>query len=485
MSRTGKVESTFSVLYARLLGSKISKRESSMLTLDSKLRPFDRTLNLQRSLRRFIGVKELDTPTYIVESGYTRFNQKYNLTIGRPSWDEALIENLNIQEENMKNLAARCVAGYTVVDYALADAAYTMARNFGTDINYPNSGFLSWTPLRTPTYRCLRAERFEVNDETKMSRLIKKVAMWFGASIVRITMLDRRWVYSHWYDNRASPHRNPPIVFSDESGYEDYVEPTQLEDGTQVIPKEMRYVISLGFEMDYKSIKTAPTAIAFAGTLMYGYRTIIQTVASLAEFIRGLGYNAIPSSNDTALNVPIAIDAGLGEDGRIGGCLISPEYGPRLRLAKVITDLPLSTDRPVTFGIHNFCEECGRCSRRCPAQAIPHGPRTAGLEKNDVGAPTISENVGPLRWINNQERCRAYFAVGGTNCGVCISVCPWSRPNSTKSIFWKRLAAKGGKTLRRMLIHLDEASDSGESNPERWWGNEIYEMVIKSNISTV
>ncbi|MEM2981638.1 MAG: reductive dehalogenase [Candidatus Bathyarchaeia archaeon] len=475
----------FNVSYAGLLGSKILKGESSMLRLDSKLRHFDRTLNFQKSLRRLIGVEELDKPTYRVESGYTRFNQKYNLTIGRPFWDEAMRENLNIQEENMKNLAARGVAGYTIVDYALADAAYTMARNFGTDINYPNSGFLSWTPLRTPTYRCVGAERFEVTDETKMSRLVKKVAMWFGASIVRITTLDRRWVYSHWYDNRASPHRNPPIVFSDESGYEDYVEPTQLEDGTQVIPKEMRYAISLGFEMDYESIRTAPTAVAFAGTLMYGYRTIIQTVASLAEFIRGLGYNAIPSSNDTALNVPIAIDAGLGEDGRIGGCLISPEYGPRLRLAKVITDLPLSTDRPVTFGIHDFCEECRRCSRRCPAQAIPKGPRTVGLEKNDVGAPTISESVGPLRWINNQERCRAYFAVGGTNCGVCISICPWSRPNSTKSILWKRLVARGGKTLRRILLHLDEVSDGEEINPERWWGKEIYEMVRKSNIATV
>ncbi|MEM3527145.1 MAG: reductive dehalogenase domain-containing protein [Candidatus Bathyarchaeia archaeon] len=186
----------FNVSYAGLLGSKILKGESSMLRLDSKLRHFDRTLNFQKSLRRLIGVEELDKPTYRVESGYTRFNQKYNLTIGRPFWDEAMRENLNIQEENMKNLAARGVAGYTIVDYALADAAYTMARNFGTDINYPNSGFLSWTPLRTPTYRCVGAERFDVTDETKMSRLVKKVAMWFGASIVRITTLDRRWVYS-------------------------------------------------------------------------------------------------------------------------------------------------------------------------------------------------------------------------------------------------------------------------------------------------
>ena len=175
--------------------------------------------------------------------------------------------------------------------------------------------------------------------------------MWFGASLVGITNLDRRWVFSHWYDNRSLPHRNPRIFFSDEKGFEQYDKPTQLKDGTQIIPKEMKYVISLGFEMDYESMTAAPTAIALAGTEMHGYRTIIQTVASLAEFIRGLGFNAIPSSNDTALSVPIAIDVGLGEDARYGG-LITPEFGPRLRLAKVITDLPLLPNKPI---LHLVC----------------------------------------------------------------------------------------------------------------------------------
>ncbi|MGQ9543103.1 MAG: reductive dehalogenase [Candidatus Bathyarchaeia archaeon] len=468
------------ILYAGSLGSIISRKEHKVGALESMLTRFERNLNFQRSLRRLIGVKELEAPTYEVGSGYVRYNQRYDLTIGRPSWDQTLIGKLRTQEENVMNLVGRGVAGYTLLDYALADAAYTMARTFKTDINYPNSGFLSWTPLRRPTYRRVEAERLKVTDEVKMSRLIKKVAMWFGASVVRITLLDRRWVYSHWYDDRASPHRNPPIVFSDESGYEDYVEPTQLEDGTQIIPKEMKYVISLGFEMDYESIMTAPTAIAFAGTLMYGYRTIIQTVASLAEFIRGLGYNAIPSSNDTALNVPIAIDAGLGEDGRLGGCLLSPEYGPRLRLAKVITDLPLSIDKPVTFGVHEFCEDCGRCARLCPAQAIPYGPRTMGYGKNDVGAPTISENIGPLRWINNQERCRVYFAVGGTNCGVCIRVCPWNRPNTKPHIIWKYLAVKGGTHIRNVMLWTDEVLGGGEQlSPERWWREEAYSMAMK------
>jgi len=432
--------------------------------------PVDKILAAQSRFRSLIGVREIDKPTYDVLNDYVRYNQKYNLTIGRPFWDPVYEKLKQTEEQNMHVLAEKGVAGYTLLDYALADAAYTIASTFGTDINYPNSGFLSWSPLRRPTCEAIGIKIREQIEEQKMTRLIKKLAIWFGASIVRVTLLDRRWVYSHWYDNRSSPHRNPRIVFSDEAGFEQYDRPTQLEDGTQVIPQDMKYVISLGFEMDYESMRTAPTAVAFAGTLMYGYRTIIQTVSSLSEFIRGLGFNAIPSSNDTALNVPLALDAGIGEDGRHGGCLISPEYGPRLRLAKVITDLPLTIDKPITFDVHGFCEECGKCAKLCPAQAIPHGPRTYGEEKNDVDAPNISESRGPLRWINNQERCRAYFASRGTNCGVCIRVCPWNKPRGVTNFLAKLLAINGGSSARRMLVKLDDLFGYGKQmDPDRWW----------------
>lgn len=459
-------------MIAGRLGCLIRRKQSSFATLESQLIPSDKILEAQNSFRSLIGVREIEKPTYDVRSDYVRYNQKYNLTTGRPSWDPTLCEKLKqTEEQNMHVLAQENVAGYTLLDYALADAAYTVASTLGTDINYPNSGFLSWSPLRRPTWEDIGVNKMQFIDEEKTARLVKKLAIWFGASLVRVTSLDRRWVYSHWYDNRSTPHRNPRIVFSDEAGFEQYTMPTQLVDGTQIIPKDMKYVISLGFEMDYDSMKTAPTAVAFAGTLMHGYRTIIQTAASLSEFIRGLGFNAIPSSNDTALNVPLAIDAGIGEDARHGGCLMSPEYGPRLRLAKVITDLPLAVDKPITFGVHDFCEQCGKCARLCPAKAIPHGPRTYGEEKNDVDAPNISESKGPLRWINNQERCRAYFAIGGTNCGVCIRVCPWNKPSGVLYSLAKWFAINAGPRTKRMLVGLDDLFGYGrQMSPNEWWG---------------
>jgi reductive dehalogenase len=312
-------------------------------------------------------------------------------------------------------------------------------------------------------------KRIEGIDEVRMSNLIKKVSLWFGASLVGIALLERRWVYSHWYDNRSSPNRNPPIVFSDEGDFEQCSKPTQLEDGTQVIPADMKYVISLGFEMDYDATKTSPSPIAYAGTYMHGYRKMIETVASLAEFIRGLGFNALPCANDTALSIPIAIDAGLGEDARHGG-LMTPEYGPRARLAKVVTDLPLAADKPITFGVHEFCDQCKKCARWCPGQAIPYGPMTSGLEKNDVEAPTISESVGPSRWIVNHERCRAYWSAVATNCGVCLRVCPWNKPTGALHSAPKWLAINGNRQVKRILIRIDDILGYGRHlTPCEWW----------------
>lgn len=77
-----------------------------------------------------------------------------------------------------------------------------------------------------------------------------------------------------------------------------------------------------------------------------------------SRYLRNLGYEAIPSMNDTALAIPYAIKAGLGEYGR-HGLLITPEFGPRLRLGKIFTNMPLAHDTPIKFGVKEFCGACG------------------------------------------------------------------------------------------------------------------------------
>ena len=61
-----------------------------------------------------------------------------------------------------------------------------------------------------------------------------------------------------------------------------------------------------------------------------------------------------------------AVVCGLGSIG-MHGKIISPKYGPFLRLVFIITDMPLELDKPFE---DNLCDKCGKCLTACPGKAI-------------------------------------------------------------------------------------------------------------------
>jgi len=94
----------------------------------------------------------------------------------------------------------------------------------------------------------------------------------------------------------------------------------------------------MAIEMDYGKFPTSDVGMSAATGLGYSKMAFVSSL--LAQFVRNIGYQALPCGNDTALSIPLAVDAGLGELGR-NGLLITPQFGPRVRLCKVFTDLPL------------------------------------------------------------------------------------------------------------------------------------------------
>lgn len=121
-----------------------------------------------------------------------------------------------------------------------------------------------------------------------------------------------------------------------------------------------------------------------------------------------------------ALSVPLAIDAGLGELGR-NGLLITPEYGPCVRLCKLFTDLPLEPDKPIEFDVTDFCNQCDNCAAACEADAIQ-----SEIEPSfTVACP--SNNPGILRWAVNHDKCYSFWIENGGDCSSCIAVCPFVR----------------------------------------------------------
>jgi len=377
---------------------------------------------------------------YVV-GGLEPFDQKYDM-FKRVLWDESLTELgkkfYGMWQPNEKR------PGYGHLDQAFKNASYYVDMAFAHGMFGGRWGMYSWESKLWGENIQPKGLKLHVENPAIMTSNLKRAARFFGASLVGICELDRRWLYSH--------HYYPPL-----SGFEQPVQKVE-------IPDDYKHAIVLAYAANYEDYRYAPTYPAGAAAGL-GYSKMAFTAALTAQFIRLLGYKAIPMGNDTAASVPLAIDAGLGELSR-AGWLITPEFGPRIRLNKIFTDLPLVPDKPIEFGVWDFCTICGKCAEHCPAQAIPYGEPTTDIIDS-------SNRKGLYRWPLNAAKCFAFWAVNGTACTTCISVCPFNKPSG-----WIHDAVKFGI---RHFPWLDRAFLMGDNllgyhkraNPEHFWKEDL------------
>jgi len=258
-----------------------------------------------------------------------------------------------------------------------------------------------------------RAEPLEISAE-EATRRVKAFARHLGALEVGITPLKDHHLYSHV--GRGQGVWGDPVTL------------------------DHRFIIVFTVEMEQELIRNAPLMPAIAESAnRYLRGTVIA--ASLAGYSSRLGYRARAhvDGNYRVVATAAAVDAGLGEIGRLG-LLITPTHGPRVRLAAVTTDLPLVPDKPRPFGVQDFCRICLKCADCCPGRAIPHGDRR--------------EVRGLLKWQSSQEDCYRYWLRAGTDCGLCIAVCPYAKP-ATFFHDLVRHACTANPLARRMAHQLD------------------------------
>lgn len=389
-----------------------------------------------------------EAPYLVDDSIYKRFDQRTNLTVGRRHANENIREAVKgiLDVRAKRVLSGR--SGFSQVDYALFASAGVIATRNGTAMNHTNRGLTSWSSLGAKLLPGL--ERWEGSPE-EATRIVKRVGRFFGADRVGIAPLDRRWIFSHafWEDGSYK-----------EISFQDQEVPIETENQL-VIPEKMRWVIVMANWMNPEVIAYTPSPVGTAETHRT-YSRMGYQITGMAEFLRSLGYNAIPSLNGLGFNIPIAIDAGLGEQGR-NGKLIHPEFGPSLRICKVITDLPLITDRPVRFGAKEFCESCDKCAQLCPARSIPTGGPTWEV-------PGDYNHPGVFKWHLDNESCVRYRAKSfATNCAVCIRACPF-----TKGSQWihniPRIAISRFPALNPIWRNLDDRLGYGtQVDAGRFW----------------
>jgi reductive dehalogenase len=407
---------------------------------------------------RVLGTKTLSaaSPGYSVNETYRRFNQKNNM-IWQGEWNPS---RTHLSDEQLylsrADKVRRNVPGFTRLDWAYFSALVANLASSNYVINRSNSGGTSWSPMaRQGLYKGIDGLPEWKGEPDKITRILKGLALTLGGADAGACLLDRRWVYSHYYD---VPTREAfPIRFGDESGYEKHQKPGLAEDKSLVIPAAMKYVLVVIHEMEAEGIATAPTLTHMA-TTWHSYSQIGFTTQAIAEFIRGLGYNAIPSANDTALNIPLAIDAGLGELGR-NAKLIHPVFGPRCRISKIITDLPLVPDAPISFGETAFCDTCKKCAKKCPVNALTMGEQSY----EPVGD---FNSRGVLCWQADHARCREFWVKAGTNCGLCIQNCPYNKPKGALHWFVKSVISTL-PALNKTIVFADDLLRYGEPLPSR------------------
>ncbi len=367
-----------------------------------------------------------------------RFDQR-NTIYNRTTWDPALEE---IRQKWYGEHVFDDRTGYTLEDWAFAQAAWNLERRFGHGSLAGDDGLTLWDIPEEEIRRVSRlapGQKLTVSDRAQMSKDVKTVTRFLGACLVGICRTDQRWVYSHRF------HRTTSVD-----------EPIE-------IPPEYEHAIVYAVEMDYQVIALSPAYTSMAAPTL-AYSEMVYVSGLLAHFIRTLGYHAIPCGNDTALSIPIAIGAGLGQLGRHGQ-LITEKFGPRVRLGKVFTDLPLVPDKPIELGATEFCNTCLRCAENCPGQAITFGePTTEG--------PTISNNNGIFKWYINPEKCIEFWCRnGGGACSNCIRVCPFNKPPGFLHDTARSLV-RNMPWLNPLLLRVDKLFGYGErTKAEQFWAS--------------
>jgi epoxyqueuosine reductase QueG len=194
------------------------------------------------------------------------------------------------------------------------------------------------------------------------------------------------------------------------------------------LPEELKqypYAITFGIRLSDAIIDEIEDKPTF--TYFNHYRSVNTLIDQIALrtmlFIQENGYKgysiassqSIPTSSIPYSGVfPHKTGAVLSGMGWIGknGLFIHKDFGPRVRLGTILTNMKLPIENSV---LESKCSVCNKCVNACPAFALTGNTWEIGTERDHVV---------------NAKACSEYMSqkfkhIGrGSVCGICIKVCP-------------------------------------------------------------
>jgi len=178
--------------------------------------------------------------------------------------------------------------------------------------------------------------------------------------------------------------------------------------------KGAKSVIVLAVRLLDSSLERAPSR-EYSINYSVVNRELDRIAYLVARFIEDKGFRAIqiPASPPYDLRKMMgdlshrhaAHLAGLGVFGK-SNLLLTPQFGPRIRLVSVITDAALVPDKQLDT---DLCGDCPRCIAACPAKALQN-KRLTDKRKCDQYHVRLGKDLQLDPWMEV--------------CGVCIRVCP-------------------------------------------------------------
>jgi ferredoxin len=259
---------------------------------------------------------------------------------------------------------------------------------------------------------------------------IKQIASFYGAKLVGITTAT-----NHFYSYRGRHDTNYGDKISDD------------------LPNTIVFAV----EMDQSSIQKAPQ-LQQSVAVIKGYVDAAVIGMILSYSIRALGYQARNHMDGNYLMVlPLAAkNAGLGDIGR-NGLLVTKEYGSRIRLGAVTTDLPLNTDSISELCMDEFCLKCGLCATYCPAKAI---------------SKSIKRSNDKIHWTIDDIKCYGKWQEFGTDCGLCVATCPFSLPLSPSEV--ESYIKNPHNSMEIIDRHKNNIKKRNQKKPHDTWGLALF-----------
>jgi ferredoxin len=319
----------------------------------------------------------------------------------RESTQKTMAKIFSIEPDHMKKRSKRMAVILKIINIFLDITGKKMSMNPDRMLRMGAAGKddIIHSAMAKPAARManlinMEADRQKISkhkveiDPQEMSAVIKTMALSYGGDVVGIARLKSHHHYSHRGD-----------IFGMGGGY------------GKRIHLSYQYAVVIASALNKDMVNRAPDKDVQIASML-GYARSSAVTAQLVLYIKSLGYDALTDNFIEYYSPlsPLSADAGIGQMGRCN-MVVNKEYGNRLKIGAVLTNLPLIEDGPVDFGLVEFCLACGKCARNCPVKAISDGE------------PEMINGV--LQWRHNETKCMEMWMKNGT--GICMASCPFSQ----------------------------------------------------------